>query len=53
MISLEEFKDSLFEFIDSRDEPFDVDFIYRQCIQPINRYQIYEALISLNLRGRS
>lgn len=52
MISLEEFKCSLLEFIEFRGEPFDADFIYRQCIQPIDRYHIYEALYQLELEGK-
>ncbi|MEM1586943.1 MAG: hypothetical protein QXX99_05915 [Candidatus Bathyarchaeia archaeon] len=52
MISLEEFKDHLLEFIKFRGEPFDVDFIYRQCIQSIDKYRIYEALYQIELEGK-
>lgn len=52
MISLEALKDSLFEFIEFKREPFDVDFIYRQCIQPVDKHQIYEVLHQLELEGK-
>lgn len=51
-MNLEEFKDHLLEFIEFRSEPFDVDFIYRQCVQPIDKYRVYEALYQLELEGK-
>lgn len=52
MINLEGFKDSLLEFIEFKGEPLDVDSIYKQCLQPIDRYRIYEVLYQLELEGK-
>lgn len=52
MIDIEEFKDNLLEFVEFRDEPFDVEFIYSQCVQPVDKYRIYEALYQLELEGK-
>lgn len=52
MINLEGFKDSLLEFIEFRSEPFDIDFIYKQCIQPIDKHRINEAFYQLELEGK-
>ncbi|MBS7605016.1 MAG: hypothetical protein QXR84_00280 [Candidatus Bathyarchaeia archaeon] len=52
MIDIEEFKDNLLEFVQFRKEPFDVEFIYRECVQLVDKYRIYETLYQLELEGK-
>lgn len=52
MIDMEELKDQLLTFIDLMGEPLDADSIYRHCIQPIDRYRIYDALHQLEDEGK-
>jgi hypothetical protein len=52
MISMDEFKNQLYEFIEFRSEPFDAKFILNSCIQPIDKYRVYEALYQLEVEGK-
>lgn len=52
MIDMEEFKGQLLTFIEFMGEPIDADSIYRQCIQPVERYRIYEVLYQLEDEGK-
>lgn len=52
MINIEEFKNQLFEFVEFESEPFDIKYIYRSCIQPVDNHHIYEALYQLESEGK-
>ncbi|MBS7624604.1 MAG: hypothetical protein QXF59_05630 [Candidatus Bathyarchaeia archaeon] len=52
MISVDEFKAQLFEFIEFMEEPFDAKFIYKSCIQPIDIYRVYDVLQQLEDEGK-
>lgn len=52
MIDMEEFKDQLLTFMEFMDEPLDADSIYRQCVQPIDRRRIHDALYQLEDEGK-
>jgi len=52
MISMDEFKSQLYEFIEFKSEPFDAKLILNSCIQPIDKYRVYEALYQLEVERK-
>lgn len=52
MISIDELKNQLYEFVEFRNEPFDVKFILGSCVQLVDRHHIYEALYQLESEGK-
>ena len=46
------FKQQLYEFIEFRETPFTIDFLYISCNQPIERRHIYDALYELEEEGK-
>jgi len=46
------FKQQLYEFIEFKDSPFTVDFLYMSCNKPIEKSAIIEALSELEEEGK-
>jgi len=52
LLAEERFKKQLLEFIEDREEPFDVEFLVRRCLQPVSEIKIHDALCELVEEGR-
>ena len=46
------FKQQLYEFIEFKDSPFTVDFLYMSCNKPIEKSNIIDALSELEEEGK-
>jgi len=45
-------KEQLLEFIEDREEPFDVEFLVKRCLQPVSDIKIRDALCELIEEGK-
>ncbi len=45
-------KEQILEFIEDREEPFDVDFLVRRCLQPVSDVRVHDALCELIEEGK-
>jgi len=52
LLAEEQLKMQLLEFIEDREEPFDIDFLVRCCLQPVSRIKIHDALCELVEEGK-
>ena len=52
LLAEEQFKKQLLEFIEDREEPFDVEFLVRRCLQPVSVIKVHDALCELGEEGR-
>ncbi|MEM2512693.1 MAG: hypothetical protein QXU81_00010 [Candidatus Bathyarchaeia archaeon] len=50
--TFEVFKEQLYEFVEFRSEPFDIDFLMKSCNTFIDKITIYNALCILEDEGR-
>ena len=48
----EHFKEQLLEFIEEREDPFDLEFLAGQCLQPVSEMKIRDALCELVEEGK-
>lgn len=46
------FKEQLYEFIEFVSEPWDIDFLIRNCRQWVDRWRFYDVLYELETEGR-
>jgi len=51
MIDMESFKDQVLDFIEDREEPFDRDFLVRNCNWPVDDDRVHDALCQLSNEG--
>jgi len=52
LLAEEQFKKQLLEFIEDREEPFDVDFLVRCCLQSVSDIKIHDALCEFVEEGK-
>jgi len=52
MIDMQAFKEQLMEFIEEREEPFDVSFLVKTCNQPVSDIRIHDTLYELTEEGK-
>jgi len=45
-------KEQLLEFIEDREEPFDVEFLMKHCLQPVSEIRIHDILCELTEEGK-
>jgi len=52
LLAEERFKEQLLEFIEDREEPFDIDFLIKRCLQPVSEIKIHDALCEFVEEGK-
>jgi len=48
----ERLKEHLLEFIEDREDPFDIDFLVRCCLQPVSKIKIHDLLCEFVEEGK-
>jgi len=48
----ERFKEEILRFIEDREEPFDIEFLLKRCLQPVSDIRIHDALCELTEEGK-
>lgn len=52
LLSKKRFKEQLLEFIEDREEPFDVDLLVKCCLQPVSNIEIHNLLCEFVEEGK-
>jgi len=52
LLTEKHFKEQLIEFIEEREEPFDIDFLVKRCLQPVSEIKIHDVLCELIEEGK-
>jgi len=52
LIFEDQLKEEILEFVEDREEPFDVEFLVKRCLQPVSEIRIRDALCELIEEGK-
>ena len=52
LFAVERLKEHLLEFIEDREDPFDIDFLVRCCLQPVSKIKIHDLLCEFVEEGK-
>jgi len=52
LLAEERFKEQHLELIGDREEPFDIDFLIKRCLQPVSAIKIHDALCEFVEEGK-
>ena len=52
LILKDRLKEQLLEFIEEREEPFDVEYLLKRCLQPVSPLKMHDILCELEEEGK-